>query len=267
MDICSLEPARADGGLRAARLVTRQSRPPGWWHKLLFALLFAQLGLMSLVWNLAAPAFSLVLPRRVTGRIGRTAIMIIYRSAWATAQAFGLMRIDASGLDVLRDEPGGLVIAANHPSMLDALIVVAHLPRGVCIMKADLLRNIFLGGGARLARYIRNDSGRGMVRDAVESLREGNQLVFFPEGTRTVRAPVNAFHPGVTFVAQLAQVPIQTVLIEIDSNYLAKGWPLLTAPPVPVVVRVRLGERFMPGPDHRASLRQLENYFAQELRK
>ena len=48
------------------------------------------------------------------------------------------------------------------------------------------MRNIFLGGGARLARYIRNDVGRGMVRDAVADLRDGNQLVLFPEGTRTV---------------------------------------------------------------------------------
>ena len=77
------------------------------------------------------------------------------------------MRIDSSALDALRDEPGGLIVAANHPTMLDALIVVARLPRGVCVMKAELLRNIFLGGGARLARYIRNDVGRGMVRDAV----------------------------------------------------------------------------------------------------
>ena len=38
----------------------------------------------------------------------------------------------------------------------------------------------------------------------------------FPEGTRTVGAPVNAFKPGITLIAQLAQVPIQTVIIESD---------------------------------------------------
>lgn len=262
MDICSLKPACADPGLRAA-----EGRPPGWWQKILFALLFAQLGLMSLIWNLAAPFISVLLPRQMGGRLGCAAISFIYRRAWASAEAMGLMRIDASGLDVLRSEPGGLVIAANHPSMLDALIVVAHLPRGVCIMKADLQRNIFLGGGARLARYIRNDSGRGMIRDAVASVREGNQVLFFPEGTRTVRRPINAFQAGVTFVARLADAPIQTVLIEIDSPYLAKGWPLLTTPPVPVVIRVRLGERFAADADHRATLARLERYFEQELRR
>lgn len=260
MDIRRLEPACADPGLRAAA-----GRSPGWWQKLLFALLFAQLGLMSLLWNLASLLISAFMPRQAGGRLGRAAISFIYRRAWASAEAMGLMRIDASGLDVLRSEPGGLVIAANHPSMMDALIVVAHLPRGVCIMKADLQRNVFLGGGARLACYIRNDSGRGMIRDAVASVREGNQVVFFPEGTRTVRKPVNAFQPGVTFVAGLAGAPIQTVLIEIDSPYLAKGWPLLTAPPVPVVIRVRLGERFAADADHRATLARLERYFEQEL--
>ncbi len=260
MDIRSLEPTRGDAGLRVAK-----GRPPGWWQKLRFALLFAQLGLMSLLWNLVSPLLSVLLPRDVGGRLGCAGISFIYRRAWASAEAMGLMRIDASGLDALRSEPGGLVIAANHPSMMDALIVVAHLPRGVCIMKAELMRNVFLGGGARLARYIRNDSGRGMIRDAVASVREGNQVVFFPEGTRTVRKPVNAFQPGVTFVARLAGAPIQTVLIEIDSPYLAKGWPLLTAPPVPVVIRVRLGERFEADADHRATLTRLERYFEQEL--
>ncbi len=232
---------------------------------MLFALLIAQLGLMSLSWNLVAPLLTLLLPRRTGIRLGRAAISWIYRTFWRTAESVGMMRIDSSALDVLRDEPGGLIVAANHPTMLDALVVVARLPRGACIMKAVLLRNIFLGTGARLARYIRNDAGRGMVRDAVASLKEGAQLVLFPEGTRTVRPPVDAFRPGIALIAHLARVPIQTVLIESDSPYLTKGWPLLRPPPVPVVIRVRLGERFAPEADYRTLLRRLEDYFAREL--
>jgi 1-acyl-sn-glycerol-3-phosphate acyltransferase len=129
------------------------------------------------------------------------------------------------------------------------------------------MRNIFLGSGARLARYIRNDVGRGMVRDAVQTLREGNQLVLFPEGTRTVGATVNAFKPGVTLISHLAQAPIQTVLIESFSPYLTKGWPLLKAPPVPVRIRLRLGQRFAADADHRGQLRRIELYFAEELRQ
>ena len=234
-------------------------------HRLLFAVVIVQIGLMSLAWNLVAPLLLLVLARRTRERIGRAAISFIYRSGWATAERLGMMSVDSGALDPLRDEPGGLIVAANHPAMFDAMVVVARLPRGACVMKAELLRNVFLGAGARLAGYIRNDSGRGMVRDAVECLKEGGQLVMFPEGTRTVRPPINALKPGITLIAHLAKVPIQTVIIESDSPYLRKGWPLLRPPPEPVVIRVRLGKRFEPQADHRRVLRAVERYFAQEI--
>ncbi|MEO5844608.1 MAG: lysophospholipid acyltransferase family protein [Caldimonas sp.] len=262
MDLRDFEPARTD-----RRLSGETAQPPALHQRVFFACVIVQLGAMLLVWNLIAPLLALLLPPASAGRLGRAAVSFLYRCCWASAQALGLMEIDSSALAALRDEPGGLIVAANHPTMLDALLVVARLPRGVCVMKAELMRNVFLGGGARLARYIRNDVGRGMVRDAVATLVEGNQLVLFPEGTRTVAAPVNAFKPGITLIAQLAQVPIQTVLVESFSPYLTKGWPLLKAPPVPVRIRLRLGQRFAAEADHRALLRRLERYFAEELRQ
>lgn len=261
MDLRDFEPARTD-----RRLSGETAKAPSLRHRVFFACVIAQLGSMSLVWSLVAPVLSLLLPRESSGRIGRAGVSYIYRCCWTSAEMLGLMQIDSTELDSLRAEPGGLIVAANHPTMLDALLVVARLPRGVCVMKAELMRNVFLGSGARLAQYIKNDVGRGMVRDAVETLREGNQLVLFPEGTRTVEAPVNAFKPGITLIARLAQVPIQTVIVESFSPYLTKGWPLLKAPPVPVRIRLRLGRRFEVDADHRAQLRRLERYFAEELR-
>lgn len=260
MDLRDFEPARP-----RRRLSGAATQSPALVDRLLFACVLVQLGAMSLAWNLVAPLLAVVLPRDVGGRLGRAVVSRVYRLLWATAERCGLMELDTGALDALSDEPGGLIVAANHPSMLDALVVVARLPRGVCVMKAELLRNVFLGGGARLAQYIRNDVGRGMVRDAVASLREGNQLVLFPEGTRTVTTPINAFKPGITLIAHLARVPIQTVVIEMSSPYLTKGWPLLKPPPVPVRMRVRLGRRFAADPDHRALLQRIERYFAEEL--
>ena len=226
---------------------------------LLYALLLL-LGSISLAWNLVAMLLYPVLPARVGRSLGRSVIAFAYRSFWATASAIGMMRIDASCLDALRDERG-VIFVANHPTMLDALLLVARLPRSACIMKADLMRNIFLGAGARLARYIRNDSARTMVRLAVEDLKNGGQLVIFPEGTRTVMPPLNAFRPGVTLIAKLAQAPIQTVFIDTDSPYLGKGWPLWRVPPLPIVFRLRLGQRFAPQQDSDALLHEIEQYF------
>jgi 1-acyl-sn-glycerol-3-phosphate acyltransferase len=231
----------------------------------LFYVLLLHLGAMSLTWNLVCAALYPFLTRDQGVVVGRAAISSVYRGFWACAQWLGLMRIDCSALDVLSRD-AGLIIAANHPSMLDALLIVSRVPRGICIMRSGLMRNPFLGAGARLARYIRNDPPRGMIRGCVSNLQAGGQLVLFPEGTRTIKSPINPFRPGITLIAHMAQVPIQTVIIESASPYLAKGWPIWRTPQFPVEFRLRLGERFAPEADHQGLLKRLEGYFADQLR-
>ena len=228
---------------------------------LLLQSLLLVLGFLSLGWNLIAVLLYPLLPRRVGLTLGRAAIAQAYRAYWWFASHTGMLRMDARVLEGLRDE-GGLIIVANHPSLLDALLLVAQLPRSACIMKASLLRNPFLGAGARLARYIRNDSAHGMIRLAVDDLRAGGQLVVFPEGTRTTQAPLNPFRAGVTLIAKMAHAPVQVVFIDTDSPYLGKGWPLWRLPPIPIEFSVRLGERFAPHADPHVLLRQLEQSFA-----
>jgi 1-acyl-sn-glycerol-3-phosphate acyltransferase len=219
------------------------------------------LGLMSAGWNLVALALYPLLPRPLGRRIGRRMIAWGYGQFWRMAAFTGMMKLDAAVLDTLRAERG-LVVVANHPSMLDAMMLVARLPRSACIMKASLKHNPLLGPGARLARYIRNDSAYGMIQCAVKDLREGGQLVLFPEGTRTTRAPVNSFHSSFALIAKRAGVPVQTVFIDTDSPYLGKGWPLWRLPPLPIRFSVRLGRRFEPGADAHAFSREVEAYFA-----
>lgn len=219
----------------------------------------------SLLWNGLALLLYPLLPRATGRRLGRRMISFGYACFWRIAALSGMLRLQAQALKALRDEPG-LIVAANHPSMLDAVMLVAWLPRSACVMKASLVRNPFLGPGARLARYIRNDSTRGMVRLAVDDLRQGGQLVLFPEGTRTTRPPVNPFRSALTLIAKRADCPIQTVFIDTDSPYLSKGWPVWRLPPLPIVFSVRLGQRFAPAADHVALQREIEAYFAAGVR-
>jgi 1-acyl-sn-glycerol-3-phosphate acyltransferase len=223
------------------------------------------LGIGSLAWNLTALLLHPLLPRDRGLEIGRAAISRVYRVFWRTAQATGLLRMDASAVDSLRDERG-LIIVSNHPTVLDALMLVARLPRAACLMKANLMRNPFLGPATRLARYIRNDTAVGTIRCCVRDLRAGGQLVLFPEGTRTMDHPVNAFKPGITKIAKLAKAPIQVVWIDTDSPYLSKGWPIWRAPPFPVTFTVRLGPRLEPAADDGAALVELERIVAEGTR-
>lgn len=234
-------------------------------------LLLLWLGILSLAFNLVAFLLNPLLSEQRGRDFGRAGIAYGYRLFWSFAQISGLMRIDNKALDVLNDDPVGLIIASNHPSMADAMLLCARLPRSVCIMKDSLLDNIFLGAGARLARYIGNASPRQMIRSSVESLRQGGHLLIFPEGTRS--SPIgdnpsrqlHPFRPGLTLIAFKANVPIQTVIIDTDSPYLGKGWPIWKLPPIPAVFRIRLGERFEPEADHSALLVRMEDYFRREL--
>ncbi len=241
------------------------SRQPSLAAYLLLLALLALLGLASLAWCAVALVLHRLLPAATGRDLGRAAIALIYRTCWQLASLTGLMRLDLRALDRLRDERG-LIIVANHPSLLDALLLVSRLPRSACIMKAGLAGNVFLGAGARLARYIRNDSPRTLVRCAVDDLRAGGQLVVFPEGTRTVQPPVGPLRPGVTLIAKRAQAPIQAVFIDTDSPYLRKGWPLWRLPPLPITFSVRLGERFAPQDDSDALLAELARCYAAGVR-
>ena len=91
-----------------------------------------------------------------------------------------------------------------------------------------------------------------MVRVGRAAVRAGNQLLVFPEGTRTRQHRRYGFKGGFALIAKSAGVPVQTVFIETNSRFLGKGWPLFRKPVFPLVYRVRLGaaSRWMPTSAH-----------------
>jgi 1-acyl-sn-glycerol-3-phosphate acyltransferase len=127
------------------------------------------------------------------------------------------------------------------------------------------MRNLFLGAGSRLARYVPNRSSRQLIRESVDNLQRGGLLLLFPEGTRTRRLPINSFVGSVALIARHARVPVQTLIIETDSPFLSKGWPLFKRPDLPIVYKVRLGKRFDPPRDVAAFTVELEEYYRGEL--
>src|SRR6266700_2700764 len=221
-------------------------------------------GLMCLVWSGVAALLCHLLPKKRGKLVGRRITSYGFRCYLWLLALTGTFRFDLRALDALR-EAGPLIIAPNHPSLLDAVMVLSRLPDVTCVMKADLIDNPIYGASARLAGYIRNDEFIGGVTHAVEDLRAGSQRLLFPEGTRTTRAPINRLKGGAALVSKRSNVPIQTVLIETASPFLSKGWLLHCIPSMPVCYRVRLGRRFMPRDNLREMIAELEAYLASEL--
>ncbi|MES2499912.1 MAG: lysophospholipid acyltransferase family protein [Pseudomonadota bacterium] len=223
------------------------------------------LGFLSLCWTLVATVLYPLLPERFAISLGRYAIMISFRAYLASLSISRRCRFDLSELDTLRNE-SPLIIAPNHPCLLDAVMILSRLPNVTCVMKADLMSNIFLGAGARLARYIRNEPIRQMVMQASENFKMGSHLLLFPEGTRTVNQPINTLKGSIALIAMQAKVPVQTVLIESNSPYLTKGWPLFRKPNMPVIYKIKLGKRFDPPQDTHHFIAELQAYFLQALK-
>ena len=226
----------------------------------------ALLGALCLAWTPFAITMRLLLPEAQGRTLGRHTIMVAFRFYLAALSMSRRFSFDLKALDALRDHPP-LIIAPNHPCLLDAVMVISRLPNVSCILKTELMDNVFLGAGARLARYIRNEPVRNMIRLASRDFDCGSHLLLFPEGTRTTTDPVNPFKGSISLIGLRAQVPVQTVLIETDSQYLSKGWSLFRKPPLPIHYRVRLGKRFDPPQHTRRFMVELEYYFAHELIK
>ncbi len=226
-------------------------------------ILFAVMG--SLVSVLCVPPAMLL--HGVRARFfGQKLIHWLFRIFVGYMRMFGLVELEASELSGLRDG-GGLIVVANHPCLLDAVLMVSQMPRAVCLMKGSLARNIIFSGTARLAGYIHNKSGLGLVRKCEERLNEGTNLLVFPEGTRTVGGKLLPFKMGFALAAVSTRSPVQTVIIKANSNCLGKGQPLFKRPDFPLRYSLRRGERFLPlpGEDAKRFGARVENYFQEIL--
>lgn len=236
----------------------------------LFELAVLYLGLLLLGLMLLLGTVLLVLrvvstPRERRRERARAAVSDLFRSYLHILGTLGILRVDLTELESLRSA-GPLVVAPNHPSMLDAVLMLSRMPNATCIMKASLSHNVFLGRGARLAGYIENTDPRTMVRQAVQRLEDGGQLLVFPEGTRTVSHPVNPLKGAFALIAKRSGCPVQIVFIESNSGFLGKGWPLWRRPDLPLFYRARLGPRIDPrGLDTDEIKRRTTAVFTREL--
>ena len=217
-----------------------------------------------LVVSAAAFPLYVFLPRPAGVRIGRLGISRVCRLYGWWLTFVGAYQLDLDALDALRDEPA-IILAPNHPSIIDAILILARHPNVACVMKSDLMNNLFLAASARLAGYICNRPPRQMVLDSVAELRRGGVLLLFPEGARTIQPPVNPFTAGIGLIAKRAGVPVQALILEADSPCLSKGWSPIRRTSLPVRFRVRLGRRFEAPDDARTLDHALETYFRDEL--
>ena len=186
----------------------------------------------------------LVLPgRRSLGGAVRASIRSLFGSWLAWLHASGVVDVKWVGFGDEALQPGTVYIA-NHPSIVDATLILARLPDAVCIFKPSLMRNPAIGPAAVMAGYVRGDTGLELIKAAAEKVADGQSLLVFPEGTRTEPGTVlGKMKPGFALIADRARAPVRLLVISTSPMLGARGRPLWPAPSVlPGKVRISLDQ-------------------------
>jgi 1-acyl-sn-glycerol-3-phosphate acyltransferase len=198
---------------------------------------FALFGLGGLLLRLAVFPLLHLLVRRRERRVtaARAIIRLAFRAYVDVMRALGVLRYEVRGLEKL--ERRGLLILANHPTLIDTVFLMAFVRNADCIVKGALWNNPFTRGPVRAAGYISNDGGKGggdgegLIRDCIASLERGNNLIVFPEGTRTPAGGAISLKRGAANVAVRGARAITPVVIRCDPPTLGKGEKWWRVPP------------------------------------
>jgi 1-acyl-sn-glycerol-3-phosphate acyltransferase len=171
---------------------------------------------------------------------------VIHRAFRIYCRAIHLLKVadvEMEGVERLRGLKGTLIVA-NHPSLLDVVMIMAATPNVQCVVKGGLWRNPFFRLTVEGAGYIRNDlDAEALMQACVATLKAGNNLIVFPEGTRTVRGRPFRLHRGFANIATLAEADLQLVTITCEPPLLHKGNPWWRVPETRSQFRMVVGPR------------------------
>jgi 1-acyl-sn-glycerol-3-phosphate acyltransferase len=166
---------------------------------------------------------------------------------------------------------GVYVMVANHQSLLDILVLFRLFKHYKWVSKIENFRVPCIGWNMSLNRYIKLRRGdrksiQQMLAACEQTLKEGNSIMMFPEGTRSPDGRLRAFKPGAFILAQRTGVPLLPIVIQGTANALPKRGFLLTGRHD---IRVRIMdeipyEAFRDTPVEKLTA-ELEEYFAHHL--
>ena len=168
------------------------------------------------------------------------------------------IRLEVSGLERVAGTEARL-IASRHQSAFDTLVWLTLVPRCCYVLKQELLRIPLFGRLPVISGMIAVDRSGGaaalrrLVREGQRAVREGRQIVIFPEGTRAEPSTVLPLQPGIAALAAHIHLPVIPVVT--DSGLC---WGRRTFHKRPGTIHIRLLEPIPAGTPRSRLMQQLE---------
>jgi len=164
---------------------------------------------------------------------------------------------------------GPYLIVGNHQGNFDIPLIIGHVTSQVGFLsKVENGKLPFVGSWMRLLHCVFIE--RGNPREAVkaiqmgvDTLKQGYNLVLFPEGTRSKNGKLQTFKPGSLKLASKAGVPVVPVIIDGSFNMMKKGSLIIH----PADIKITLGKHFDPNAFENTNqlTEALEEYFREVL--
>lgn len=137
---------------------------------------------------------------------------------------------------------GGFILAGNHSSYLDPVVLGVACPRRLDYMaKEELFCNPLLAGLlSRVGAFPvkRNSADLSALKEAMRRLKDNRALALFPEGSRRFDSASTEPHAGIGFLAAKLDVPVIPAFIRGTDSALPKGAKFIR----PVRICVYFGE-------------------------
>lgn len=200
------------------------------WRILATGLGFSLFGLGGLALRLLVfPLFGLQRCPERRALWAKTALRYSFLSFIHLLRLLGVLSFELHGRQHLARR--GLLILSNHPSLLDVVFLMAWVKNVDCVIKARLWHNPFMRGPIQACRFILNDDGPSLIDRCQASLDAGNNLIIFPEGTRTPRDGQLRFQRGVAHLCLRAPRRLTPISIRVQPPMLLKHEAWYRVPP------------------------------------
>jgi 1-acyl-sn-glycerol-3-phosphate acyltransferase len=211
------------------------------WRLFGSAFCFAVFGIMGLVMGLLLFPLLFVFVRNSGKRknVARGLIGTAFRGFVWLMKTFGVMDYRIEGAEHISCRPNQLIIA-NHPTLIDVVILISLFPQANCVIKSAVTRNIFMRNTVAAADYISNDEADEVLESCIRYIESGGSLMLFPEGTRTRQGGPMVFEPGAAAVATRSGAEILPVAISCEPIFLTRqlAWHYIPPSKPEYVVRV-----------------------------
>ncbi|QIR13306.1 lysophospholipid acyltransferase family protein [Shewanella aestuarii] len=207
-------------------------------------------------------------------RVQKT-VSLMFKFFVAMLTFTGVIKVKQQNLASLVNSQHTIIIA-NHPTLVDVVVLISLMPNVSCVVKQGLWRNPLIRSILSGAGYIPNRGADLLLQDCQQVLDSGTNLIIFPEGTRTITGRIiNPFARGAANIAIRTNTSILPIVLRTDVAGLTKQQSWYEIPRQTINMSVEVGKLFScedyneladsESKKARQLTRELEQFYIQQL--